>query len=801
MADELFADIPTTGSNADPFADIPVSKEKKSKSLFDVEPSKEKRDPLSFYKVDPREYMKAQSEANLGFLSGLGQDVTGALEAVPGEIGKAGARATKYLKGVGAPETQALGEFTGMMAPAGALFKGISGLGKYIPKAKGALGSAQNIIGGGLSGLTAGGTLGFLKPTGEEDPNKRFKAKQEEAITEAVLGGALGAGARVVGEAANAYKYVQGLIGEAEQLSQSLRGQVGARAGQYIAETEQQIAAANTRLGRITEAVAELEARSALEVEGRALGRALTPEQASKVQRDAIARIRERISASQKAAEDAGLKKGEAAEYVARQEARLLEQKAAAEGITAEYQRAIERGEGMTPVQLAVKIRESAKKIYEKALADRAQVAKFGEAIESAGEELRVGTSNVASKIEDIRKKINNPNIERELNEVSRRLSTSVEGQKEPTSALSVAKADSLRKYLDGLIDVGADKAAMAQRGLDKETVSALRQVRSSLTKEIMSSWEPYKQSMINFAKLSGPVRPFERKGVFAKVVGEDVRTAEQLASEGQIISQVLNRSKGGQFPIAQLIEQEPEMRNALRAYYHRELFAGEKAPTIDRLSGFLKKNEDVLRQTGLYDEFSTINSARKSAQKAIEETEGVIAKGKEAVEVLGGEQARLEKVLKGRQSLLKKAREAEAEARNVPTPQEGIKASEARAKEAAERLAEQRKATLGQKETAEQTVRQYKDMVADLDRAEGPKIAEEAGKIVADLRKRNLINDAEREVMMQKIQIAQQRATNAQEAKKYMRLSIYGGLGLVGAGGISSGLKNQIANIFAGGR
>ena len=143
MADELFADIPTTGSTADPFADIPSAPEKKPKSLFDVKPSKEKRDPLSFYKVDPREYMQAQSQADLGFVSGLAQDVTGALEAVPGEIGKAGARATKYLKGVGAPETQSLGEFTGMVAPAGALFKGVSNLGSYIPKAKGILGRFQ----------------------------------------------------------------------------------------------------------------------------------------------------------------------------------------------------------------------------------------------------------------------------------------------------------------------------------------------------------------------------------------------------------------------------------------------------------------------------------------------------------------------------------------------------------------------------------------------------------------------------------------------------------------------------------
>jgi len=782
-------------------------KEKEPKSIFDVDPNAPKKDPFSFYHVDPKEWQKAQQEVGLGFLSGLGQIATGVGESLPGKAGEASARGTKALEQIGVPESQTLGKVLGSMAPASALFRGVSALGKSIPQLPSLLGGAQRIAGGGLSGLTAGGLTGFFTPTGEEDPNKRFKKKQEAALIEGMVGGALGGGVRAVGEAANAYKYVQGLISEAEQLSQSLRGQVGARAGQYIAETEQQVAAANTRLGRITEAVAELEARSALEVERRAQARfgestyVDDPKRTSSIQRDAVARVRERVSAAQKAAEEAGMQKGEAADYVARQEAILLEQKAAAENITLNLQKALEEGKTVTPVQLAQEVRKTAVDIYKKVKGDRERVAGFGKAVEGAGEELRVNTSDVLGTVDALKKTSNNPNLDRVLDEISKRLSTKVEGAEKPVDVLSVARADSLRKYVVGLIDTSQNKAAAAQLGLDKEAVSALKKVRSALTKETMNSWDPYKDAMVNFAKLSGPVRPFERKGQFAKIVAEDPTTRDQLAYEGQILNEVLNRSKGGQFPIANLIEQQPELRNSLRAYYHRELFEGG-TPTINRLSGFLKKNEDVLRQTGLYEEFSTIKSARQAADRAVAETEGLISAGKERVKELTGEQKRLEDILKGETRLFGKAQEREAAvAAEKPTRQKIKEASEEKTKEAADRLAEQRTKTLGEKEAAEQTVRQYKDMVSDLDRAEGPKIAEEAGKIVTDLRNRNLINDVDREMLMQKIQIAQKRATNIEEAKKYIKAGIYLTLSSAGLGGTGYFFKNQIADLFSGGQ
>lgn len=807
MADDPFADLPVGSQESDPFASLPAApKEEKKPGLFSEKPGP-KRDPMSFYKVDPREYMKAQSEANLGALSGLGQTITGAGETLPGKIGQGFARLTKGLKTVGAPETQALGQALGTIAPAGAIFRGISALGKGIPQLPGILGGGQRIAGGALSGATAGGITGYATPTGEEDPRKRARKKQEAALIEGAIGGAIGGGVRAVGEAINAHKYVSGLISEAERLRQGMKAGPAYEAFKFVQETEKEVAAASARLARISDVASQLEARDAIEVARRAgvkagePAAAIDPARASSLQRDAVARVRERVAAAQKAAEEAGMQKGEAANYVARQEALLLEQKAAAEGITLNLQKSIEEGRSVTPVQLAQEVRKTAVDIYNKVKGDRERVAGFGKAVRDAGEELRVNTSDVASTVDALKKTSNNPNLDRVLDEISRRLKTDVEGTKEPVSALSVARADSLRKYVVGLIDTSQNKAAAAQLGLDKEAVSALRKVRSSLTKETMNSWQPYKDAMVNFAKLSGPVRPFERKGPLAKVVAEDPTTRDQLATEGQILSEVLNRSRGGQFPIANLVEQQPELRNSLRAYYHRELFEGG-TPTINKLSGFLKKNEDVLRQTGLYDEFSTIKSARAAADRAVAETEGVITAGKERVKELTGEQKRLEDILKGETRLLKRAQEREAAAAAAkPTREQALEASEARAKEAAERLGTERVAATEAKETAEQTLKTYRNMLDDLDRAQGADIPAAAKKIIDDLNKRGLIDEARRSELLNRIQIAAERSSSADEAKKYMKQGIYAGLGFVGAAGAGSLLKGEIAKLFAGGR
>jgi hypothetical protein len=780
--------------------------EEKKPGLFSEKPGP-KRDPMSFYKTDPREYMKAQSEANLGLLSGIGKVFTGAGEALPGEAGKASARGTKALEKVGAPETQALGQALGTIAPAGALFRGISALGKGIPQLTGVLGGGQRIAGSALSGATAGGITGYATPTGEEDPAKRAREKQKAAIIEGSLGGAIGGGFRAVGEAINAHKYVAGLIKEAEALREGMKAGPGFEAYKFIQETEKEIASASARLARISDVASQLEARDAIEIARRAgvkVGEpaaALDPSKVSSLQRDAVARVRERVAAAQKAAEEAGMQRGQAADYVARQETLLLEQKAAAEGITLNLQKALEEGKSITPVELGQQIRKTAVDIYNKVKGERERVAGFGKAVKEAGDDLRVSTSDVLSAVDALKKTSNNPNLDRVLQEITNRLKTNVEGAKEPVNALSVARADSLRKYVVGLIDTSQNKAAAAQLGLDKEAVTALRKIRSSLTKETMNSWQPYKDAMVNFAKLSGPVRPFERKGSLAKVVAEDPTTRDQLATEGQIVSEVLNRSRGGQFPIATLVEQQPELRNSLRAYYHRELFEGG-TPTINKLSGFLKKNEDVLKQTGLYDEFSTIKSARQAADRAVAETEGVIAAGKERVKELTGEQKRLEDILKGETRLLGRAKEREAAAAaGKPTREQAIETSEARAKEAAERLGAERVAATTAKETAEETLKSYRKMINDLDRAQGADIPVAAKKIIDDLNKRGLIDEARRSELLNRIQIASERSANADEAKKYMKQGIYAGLGFLAAGTGGSLIKGEIAKLFSGGR
>ena len=56
----------------------------------------------------------------------------------------------------------------------------------------------------------------------------------------------------------------------------------------------------------------------------------------------------------------------------------------------------------------------------------------------------------------------------------------------------------------------------------------------------------------------------------------------------------------------------------AAKLYFNRELFATTKAPTAAKLQEFLQDNENALRDLGLYDEFSTVEGAKKAIEGTI---------------------------------------------------------------------------------------------------------------------------------------------------------------------------------------
>jgi hypothetical protein len=150
-------------------------------------------------------------EFGKGFGSGVAQMATGVGELLPQEYGgRASAEATKYLKSVGDPRAQKVGELGASILPFGAAeslaSKGLTSLrgALKIPETSSLYRGVQSIIPGAFGGAVTG----EIQPTGITDEEKRMQEKKKEAAIGAVTGGVVGGAAEAVPAIARAVKRV-----------------------------------------------------------------------------------------------------------------------------------------------------------------------------------------------------------------------------------------------------------------------------------------------------------------------------------------------------------------------------------------------------------------------------------------------------------------------------------------------------------------------------------------------------------------------------------------------------------------
>lgn len=792
---------PTKEFSVLPTRDVKLKKEPRQQDPAAMEAAR--INPYTGIPYDPKSreiYMQAQKDFLKGVLSGGAQRVTGVGEMIPGEVGKKSAEATKELQKFGPKEAQ---EFGGAIAGGyGGLkaFQGVSKLGEYIPKLPAIAGGVQNIVGNILSGGIVGGGLGFTKPTGETEEKKRFKEKKTAAITEAAAGMVIGGGVSTVGELVNAYKYVRGVIDasktSARELSSELGGQIaGARAG-----AEKEIAGIQRRLDAIANAQAQVESRDAILAAQRATNQALTPEGVSKIQNQVSLGIKKRMDEARKSFEEAGHSKQVAAELVLEQEALIAQNKAniaqTSENIVQQF-----KSGGLTENQFATMVSDAARNIRANLVRLRSEGAGWNNALRSAGDTVRVPTQSTLDKIERYKGQVNNPQTEGVLDVIKNRLQTVSKEGTEKVPGLSVSKADSLRKYLDEIIDSKSMKVENGALALPKETLAIVKQIRKDLTLNAVNAWEPYKEAMVKFAQLSKPLRPFERKGLLANVAKERADLEEQLITDGKIIADVLNRSRGGEFGIAQLIDRVPEMKNALRAYWSRSLAEGKEKLTVGDFRKFLDSNEDILRRVGLYDDFAKAGNPLAVLNQSLKEAEGALPALKETVVARGTEQAAAKKTMQEQERLLAKARERETAARDVAPRTEIETEAEKAAAGAKTKLTEEAKVLEKTKAKPEAVINDFVQLKNELDTAAATQIPGIGRSIAKKLLDEGVINEASHLELLQKLRMLETQAKTAEDARKLTKMAVIGILG-AGAGTLGvRGIQWGVGRIFTGGQ
>jgi len=452
-----------------------------------------------------------------------------------------------------------------------------------------------------------------------------------QAVAETV--GGLGAGALLsipqAGRAA--YQAIEPARKRGVQsLADLLKTGVGKDVERYLAAQEAEKLAAQAAIAKRQPAleqiaqqqtVAEQRAKSAPEFVGRKgqegplrIQKGLTAkEQAGARQRAADIKVAEenRLAQAQSQVEsrEAGLLGAQQAEQQATQAADALE-------------RSLSGRQGIDAETFGVRLRSVVKKLKDDLSKLRKDDSKYEAAFQSAGDVPSISTAEQISNIESLSKNVRNPTLQRILSVVESQLLTGEE------KALNLRSADSLKKFLDSVIQT----RQLGEMSVDKEAVSVLKQIRGQLIKNAVATHKEYGQAMSAFRTASRPLDIVERNGALRKILDVDPFSNDFYLTEAQVVGKILEKVNAGNKVFGRLLEQDPGIKDAARLYFTRSLFGADQAPSEAVLRNWIVKNERALRQTGLFDEFKTIERARRAAQQAVSEAKGEVSVSKGAV-------------------------------------------------------------------------------------------------------------------------------------------------------------------------
>lgn len=691
--------------------------------------------------ISQAEVNRMLSESGKGVISGVAQTATGLAELLPGEAGRKSAQATKALREFGYGPSQVLGS---LLVP---------------------------VAGATKAPILAGVLSGAATPTGEEDTLKRYSEKGLAAIlgaTPGVLGEVVGYGSKLLSKARG-----KEAVSAAEKLRQTVKDLTATE----IATQAEVAKTAEKELERISAAQRQIAERESVAAERAARQAGTPPEAMSDVRAKALEKTRERVADAEKAAREAGLNEAETISHVADVEGRVAQ----AENEIEQLEQRLASGETITPESFGSIIRDTAEKIRTKGVEAREKLAGFSKAISSAGERPIVGTSNIIKRIDRILKNERDEGIKNTLNILKRQLTTTVRNK--DVAGLNIASTDSLRKAMDRILSTKTIQMANGVAGDAAAAVHHVAELKNLLVNAAKKAHAPYREALENYAKLSRPLDIVSRKGPLRAVLDVDALSQDFLRGSAEIAGRVIQRAKEGHPVFTRLVSENPEIVNGARAYFNRELFGGGRVPNADALRSFVQKNEGILKQLGIYQEFETVASARASGQRALDIAKAELTQAKAAQKSAVSATREAERAITGETKLrgLASSRVAQAE-KAATTPEEIAKASALKAKEAETRLAKETQAPTKAKATAEARADALKKSSGELDTVAPEQVASKAKSIASDLRSTNVISDNEYTELLRNINMIDNVYKKTKEAQGKIKALFYGGVGTVAA-------------------
>jgi len=393
----------------------------------------------------------------------------------------------------------------------------------------------------------------------------------------------------------------------------------------------------------------------------------------------------------------------------------------------------------------------------------------------------KIPTANLLQGLKTEIDKTGNPTVRNVLLAVQKEVEMGGQG------AMSLTKADSLKGYLDSIINA----KQFGETKLDKEVLAQVRKAKGALIDSIQKGAPQYIEAMGKFRTLSRPLDIVERNGALARVIEKDPMSTAYKMQEAEVVGYIIEKAKAGNKVFERLIEKNADIKDAAKLYFTKDLFGKEVAPSDAVLRTWLKDNESVLKRIGIFEDFRNLRVARTTAEEAVNEAKGVVEAAKVGLREAKAGTAAAEAEATRASSVQKKAGGRLEEALKIAEPLEDIlKRSAARARP----VETATKQGIG---AAERSIDQQRDIIKEFNSLEnylsGPqKIApKEVPKVVEDVALRMLKDDVITQqesdfIVNQARQNADQFADVAKARTMLKRILIGLGIGVPTLGGIS---------------
>lgn len=404
----------------------------------------------------------------------------------------------------------------------------------------------------------------------------------------------------------------RGLGRDVTKEAEAIKKATAERYGAPISEAERQ-------RERAAGVVSQMERQPVVAAERAAKAPLTAQQQAAQLQAQVRQPVREAAGARRVQAEERAARAGQLAE---RAEQQTL---AAQQAVSALEQRML--AQPSIPAEVfGQEIRNVTRTLNKSLIDTRKAESGLSGIIQAAGDTPTVSTLGLITQAKEIGKKSRNPQVKAMMAEIESLAKTG------DADALSLYSADSLRKYLSKDII----NKFFPQTGADQEVLRGLKSLRGNLIRQMP---QDYREALGRFSSLSRPLDIMERQGGLKRVLDIDPISAAEKLTEAQVVGEVINKAKLGNPVFSRLLESSPNLREAARLHFTRDLFGKEVVPSEAAFRNWLATNERPLRQLGLYDEFKSLKSSREAAQRAVDDAKlsekaaGVVAKeaGKEA--------------------------------------------------------------------------------------------------------------------------------------------------------------------------